>query len=106
MYLRKKKGIIQEKLVERSSVSRSTIGQIENNAVGISLITFTSILKDLDISYSDFFVEFEQEKRVAKETTPELMDLIKEIDVHPHRKEYTDIIKSLLKISWGEGRYL
>ncbi|MCA5014403.1 MULTISPECIES: helix-turn-helix domain-containing protein [unclassified Enterococcus] len=98
VYLRKKKGITQENLAERSAISRSTVGQIEKGAVKISLVTFTAILKGLDVSYSEFFDEFEQEKRVVEETSPELVDLIKEVDIHPNRMEFIAIIQSLLKI--------
>ena len=66
VYIRKKKGIIQESLAERSVISRNTVGQIEKGAVKISLVTFTSILKGLDVSYLEFFNEFEQEKRVVE----------------------------------------
>jgi transcriptional regulator with XRE-family HTH domain len=98
VYLRKKKGITQESLAERSAISRSTVGQIEKGAVKISLVTFTSILKGLDVSYSEFFDEFEQENKVVRDSSPELVDLIKEIDIHPHRDEYIKIIQSFLKI--------
>lgn len=98
IYLRKKRGLTQETLAEKASISRSTIAQIENGAVKISLVTFCSLLKGLDVSYSEFFDDFEQEKRTVEKTAPELVDLIKEVNLHPHRDEYIEIIKSLIKI--------
>lgn len=98
VYLRKKKGITQENLAEKAAISRSTVGQIEKGAVKISLVTFIAILKGLGISYLEFFDEFEQEKRIVSEASPELVDLVKEVDIHPNRDEYMKIIESLLNI--------
>lgn len=98
IYLRKKQGLTQEKLAEKASISRNTIVQIERGSVKISLVTFCSLLKGLDISYSDFFKEFEDEQALVNESDTEMVDLFKQLNLHPHRSEYIKIIQSLIDI--------
>lgn len=98
IYLRKKQGLTQEKLAEKSGISRNTVVQIERGNVKISLVTFCALLEGLQIAYLDFFSSIEGEREFNTSESKEIIDLIKQLDTHPNRIEYLSMLKTLLSI--------
>lgn len=97
--LRKKKGMSQELLAEKSGMSRNTIIQVEKKKVKISLVTFCALLKGLDVSYSEFFKITQKESDLAGEFGNELVELMKKLNNHIHREDYIKVLEILLKNS-------
>ncbi|ENZ7264019.1 helix-turn-helix domain-containing protein [Enterococcus faecalis] len=97
--LRKEKGLSQEKLAEKSGISRNTIIQVERKKVKISLVTFCALLKGLEASYSDFFKVTQEESDLADEFGDELVGIMKKLSVHSNKNEYIAILKVLLSIN-------
>lgn len=96
--LRKKKGMSQELLAEKSGMSRNTIIQVEKKKVKISLVTFCALLKGLDVSYSEFFKITQKESDLANEFGDDIVELMKKLSNHPNKNEYINILGTLLTI--------
>lgn len=96
--LRKEKGLSQEKLAEKSGMSRNTIIQVERKKVKISLVTFCALLKGLEVSYSEFFKVTQEESDLADEFGDELVGLMKKMSTHSNKNEYIKILDTLLTI--------
>lgn len=97
-YLRKKQGLTQEKLAERAGISRNTVVQIERGNVKVSLVTFCALLEGLQMTYLDFFGAVEDEREFDNPESKEVIDLVKQLDIHPNRLEYLSILRTLLDI--------
>ncbi|EKE4879592.1 helix-turn-helix transcriptional regulator [Enterococcus faecalis] len=96
--LRKKKGMSQELLAEKSGMSRNTIIQVEKKKVKISLVTFCALLKGLDVSYTEFFKITQKESDLANEVGDDIVELMKKLSSHRNKEEYIDILKTLIDI--------
>lgn len=96
--LRKKKGMSQELLAEKSGMSRNTIIQVEKKKVKISLVTFCALLKGLDVSYTEFFKITQKESDLANEVGDDIVELMKKLSSHRNKEEYIDILKTLIEI--------
>lgn len=94
IFLRKEKVLSQEKLSEKSGMSRNTIIQVERKKVKIALVLFCALLKGLEVSYSEFFKVTKEESGLADE----LVCLMKKISAHSNRNEYIKISDTLLAI--------
>ncbi|KAF1295609.1 transcriptional regulator [Enterococcus sp. JM4C] len=96
--LRKKKGMSQELLAEKSGMSRNTIIQVEKRKVKISLVTFCALLKGLDVKYSEFFNITQQESNLAEEFGDNMVELMKKLNDNPNKDKYMAILDTLLTI--------
>ncbi|EGO9037493.1 XRE family transcriptional regulator [Enterococcus faecalis] len=95
--LRKLKKLTQEQLAERAGISTNSVGQIERGIIKISLVTFTALLKALNISYKDFFDGMENSSTASFTSSDYLEYLLKQVDQHKNRNEFIEIIEILLK---------
>ncbi len=96
--LRKLKQLTQEQLAEKAGISRNSVGQIERGSVKISIVTFCALLKGLNISYVDFFDGLEERKEITYTASDQILELIKQIEKHPNRDEYIEVMQILLKV--------
>lgn len=71
--LRKARGLVQEELAERSSLSADTIRRLEHGSFSPSLTTLTKLCTGLGLRLSTLFEGFELGERDA---TRELLDLV------------------------------
>ncbi|MCO5477148.1 helix-turn-helix domain-containing protein [Enterococcus gallinarum] len=94
--LRKKKGMSQELLAEKSGMSRNTIIQVEKKKVKISLVTFCALLKGLDVSYSEFFKITQKESDLANEFGDDIVELMKKLNDDSSRDKYINVLNILL----------
>ena len=58
-YLRKERGLTQEKLAELANISVDYLGKIETNLNKPGLIALYKIVNNLDISFENFFKGFD-----------------------------------------------
>ncbi|MHC5954468.1 helix-turn-helix domain-containing protein [Enterococcus faecalis] len=96
--LRKKKGMSQELLAEKSGMSRNTIIQVEKKKVKISLVTFCALLKGLDVSYTEFFKITQEESDLANEVGDDIVELMKKLNNHSNKEDYIKILRTLIDI--------
>lgn len=56
--LREQKGLSQEQLAEKASISTDYLGKIETNINNPGMIGFYKVIIALDVSFSEFFKTF------------------------------------------------